>query len=58
MYHLDKVLRTPCAIDGLKGPLSVSRRGPEPRRFFGDPASLARDNMNKFYFTHLQGIKF
>ena len=23
----------------------VSRRGPEPRRFFGDPASLASDNI-------------
>ena len=24
--------------------MSMSRRGPEPRQFFGDPASLARDN--------------
>ena len=39
MYQLDKVY-------GLKGPWSVSRRGPEPRRFFGDAASLARDNIN------------
>ncbi len=32
-------------IDGLKGPWSVSRRGLEPRRFFGDPAPLARNNI-------------
>ncbi len=32
-------------VDGLKGHWSVSRRGPEPKRFFGDPISLARDNI-------------
>ena len=32
-------------IGGLKGPWSVSHRGLEPRRFFGDPALLARDNI-------------
>ena len=35
-------------MDGLKGPWSVSRDSrhcPEPRRFLGDPASLARDNI-------------
>ena len=32
-------------VDGLKGHWSMSRRGPEPRRFFGDPTSLACDNI-------------
>ncbi len=32
-------------IDGLKGHWPVSRRGPEPRRFSGDPVSLARDSI-------------
>ncbi len=51
--HLDRVLRTPCPpIDGLKGHWSVSRRGPEPVQFFGDPASLARDNT---YITQTLG---
>ncbi len=34
-----------CGVDGPKGHWSVSRRGPEPGRFFGDPALLARDNI-------------
>ncbi len=29
---------------GLQGEQPVSRRGLEPRRFFGDPTPLARDN--------------
>ncbi len=32
-------------IDGQKGHWSMSRCGPEPGRFFGDPTSLARNNM-------------
>ncbi len=45
MDHLDSVRASP-PIDGLKGHWSVSRRGPEPRWFFGDPALLARDNIH------------
>ena len=33
------------AIYGLKGHWPVSRRVPEPRRFYGDPGSLACDNI-------------
>ncbi len=36
-------------LDGLKGHWPVSRRGPEPGRFYGDPAPLARNNMKRGY---------
>ena len=42
--HLGSVRPSP-PVDGLKGPWPVSRRCPEPRRFFGDPALLAHDNI-------------
>ncbi len=55
MYHLDKFatslpqartnVRPSPPIDGLKGPWSMSRHCPEPRRFFGDPTLLARNNI-------------
>ncbi len=46
MFYACLVLVRPSPpIDGLKGHWPVSRRNPEPRRFFGDPASLARDNI-------------
>ncbi len=41
-------------IDGLKGHWSVSRRGPEPGPFFGDPAPLAHDNIYIYILIFFQ----
>ena len=45
---MDISVRSSPPVDGLKGLWSVSRRCLEPRRFAGDPASLARYNILKF----------